>query len=201
MIIKNIKFIKSSPDVSECPKPNKPEFAFIGRSNVGKSSLINMLINRKNFVQVSSYPGKTKFINHYLVNELWYLVDLPGYGYARRSKSSNYEKKIKDYLIKRKNLMYTFLLIDSRHEPISTDIRFLEWIALNPINFAICFTKIDKISKNKLNNNIEKYKKLLNQYFDVLPPIFTTSATEKIGREEILEFISIYVNSYFEEIK
>jgi len=201
MIIKTIKFIKSSPDVKSCPKPNKPEFAFVGRSNVGKSSLINMLINRKNFVQVSSYPGKTKYINHYLINELWYLVDLPGYGYARRSKSSNYEIKIKEYLLKRENLMYTFLLIDSRHLPISTDIKFIEWTAINHIDFAICFTKIDKISKNKLEKNIMEYKRLLTQYFDVLPPIFSTSSIEKIGREELLEFIEIYVKTFFEERK
>jgi len=201
MIIRNIKFVKSSSDIKECPKPSLPEFAFVGRSNVGKSSLLNMLINRKNFVQVSSYPGKTKFINHYLINDHWYLVDLPGYGYARRPKSSNYEKKIKEYLKNRENLMYTFLLIDSRHQPISTDINFIEWIATNHIDVAICFTKIDKIGKTTLNKNIEEYKKLLNQYFDILPPIFCTSAVKKIGKEEIIELIEIYIKIFFEDNK
>lgn len=184
-------FIKSSTKLESCPKPVYPEYAFLGRSNVGKSSLLNMLAARKKFARTSGTPGKTLLINHFLINNEWYLVDLPGYGYARTSKEKreNSIKLITDYMINRKNLVCLFMLLDCRHEPQSMDMEFMEWAAFNKIPFVICFTKTDKLSAQKLTKNIDSYKKILLKRWESLPDIFITSSEKKTGRDEILSFI------------
>lgn len=191
MIIKNARFLVSNQLVQKCPTPNKPEFAFIGRSNVGKSSLINMLCQSKNLAKTSATPGKTQLINHFIVNDSWYLVDLPGYGYARLSKSKKetFAKIINDYLAKRENLMCLFVLIDSRLEPQPIDLQFMEKLGTVGIPFAIVFTKTDKLGKEAFNNNIQLYKDKLLEDWDELPPVFVSSSTKKLGRDEILNFI------------
>jgi len=191
MIIKNARFLVSNQLVQKCPTPNKPEFAFIGRSNVGKSSLINMLCQSKNMAKTSATPGKTQLINHFIVNDSWYLVDLPGYGYARLSKSKKetFAKIINDYLAKRENLMCLFVLIDSRLEPQPIDLQFMEKLGTVGIPFAIVFTKTDKLGKEAFNNNIQLYKDKLLEDWDELPPVFVSSSTKKLGRDEILNFI------------
>lgn len=192
MQIKSPVFVSSSLSHKDCPSTLYPEFAFIGRSNVGKSSLINMLANRKKLAKISSRPGKTQLINHFLIDDNWYLVDLPGYGWAKVSKEKKrkWEKMIKDYLLERENLANVFLLIDSRHEPRSNDIEFIKWLGINHLPFAIVFTKCDKQSSSKLNRIIQKYKNTLLKDWAELPPIFISSIIDKRGKEEILQYIS-----------
>lgn len=191
MIIKDAHFISSNSRVDRLPKDNMPEYAFIGRSNVGKSSLINALVQRRGLAKTSSTPGKTIAINHFVVNNQWYLVDLPGYGYAKRSKKSREEWQVMlaNYIRRRRNLMYTFVLIDSRIEPQNSDIGFMEWLGENQVPFCIVFTKVDKLSKAELEKNVEAYKQRLLEDWEELPPVFITSSETKLGREEILDFI------------
>ena len=191
MRIKQAEFIISNTDIKKCPKADIPEYAFIGRSNVGKSSLINMLTERKSLAKVSGKPGKTQLINHFLINKLWYLVDLPGYGYAGVSKSKRYEfaQFIKKYLLKRENLMCLFVLLDSRLKPQAIDLEFIQWLGENSIPFVICFTKQDKLSKKETTENLINYKKELLKSWIELPQIFLSSATKKKGKEDILTFI------------
>jgi len=191
MLIKKADFIISNTDVSKCPEPNKPEYAFIGRSNVGKSSLINMLVNKKNLAKTSGKPGKTQVINHFLINENWYIVDLPGYGYASVSKQkrTDFAQIIKQYLTKRKNLMSVFVLIDSRLKPQKIDIEFMARLGELRIPFVICFTKQDKLSKSESEINLINYKKEMLKYWEYLPQFFKTSSSKNRGKNEILEFI------------
>jgi GTP-binding protein len=191
MQIKSAKFVISNQNVANCPKTNIPEYAFIGRSNVGKSSLINMLTNQKNLAKTSSKPGKTQLINHFIINDNWNLVDLPGYGYAKvsRSQKNIFQKFITNYFKERKQLVSAFVLIDIRHSPLAIDIDFINWLAYNSISFSIIFTKCDKLKPNVIKSNIEKYKQRLKEDWEVLPNFFTTSSSKFIGREEILDFI------------
>lgn len=191
MLIKEAKFLVSNTDVEKCPAPVFPEYAFIGRSNVGKSSLINMLTNQKNLAKTSSTPGKTQLINHFIVNGNWYITDLPGYGFAKISKSvkNNFEKMISDYLLKRKNLLTVFVLIDIRHAPLKIDLDFIKWLGENSVPLALVFTKADKLNKQELRKNTERYKKTLLETWQDLPPLFLTSAEKKTGKEELLSFI------------
>lgn len=191
MIIKTATFIVSNTDHKSCPTDEKPEFAFIGRSNVGKSSLINMLTNNKKLAKTSATPGKTQLINHFEINEKWYLVDLPGYGYAKVSKVNRnlFEKFISEYLLERKTLVNTFVLIDSRLLPQKIDIEFMNWCGEKGIPFAIVFTKIDKLSSSELQKNLTAYKKEMLKYWDELPPVFTTSSESKFGQEKLLNYI------------
>ena len=191
MIIKDAHFVSSNTKFDRLPKDNIPEYAFIGRSNVGKSSLINALVQRHGLAKTSSTPGKTIAINHFMVNGKWYLVDLPGYGYAQRSKKSREEWRVMlaNYISRRRNLLYTFVLVDSRIEPQNSDIGFMEWLGENQVPFCIVFTKADKLSKVELEKNVEAYKTRLLEDWEELPPIFVTSSETKMGREEILDFI------------
>ena len=191
MQIKSAKFVISNQNVANCPKTNIPEYAFIGRSNVGKSSLINMLTNQKNLAKTSSKPGKTQLINHFIINDNWNLVDLPGYGYAKvsRSQKNIFQKFITNYFKERKQLVSAFVLIDIRHSPLPIDIDFINWLAYNSISFSIIFTKCDKLKPNVIKSNIEKYKQKLKEDWEVLPNFFTTSSSKFIGREDILGFI------------
>ncbi len=191
MKIKKAEFVISNTEIEKCPPPKMPEYAFIGRSNVGKSSLINALTNRKSLAKTSGKPGKTQLINHFLINESWYLVDLPGYGYATVSKTQRVEfaKFIKTYLSKRENLMCLFVLIDSRLKPQKIDLKFMQWLGENGIPFVICFTKLDKLSKTERDKNITFYKSELNKEWEELPKFFYSSATKQIGTEEILSFV------------
>lgn len=191
MKIKNAIFLTSSSKVSQCPKPEKPEYAFIGRSNVGKSSLINLITGRKKLAKTSTTPGKTITINHFEINNEWYLVDLPGYGYAKRSKTDrkSWEKMIRNYILTRSNLMNVFLLIDSRHKPQKSDLEFMEWLAVSEIPFTLTFTKADKLNGNQLENNLSFYKKELKKSWEILPPIIITSAHSGTGSETLLNYI------------
>ena len=191
MIIKDAHFISSNSKIDKLPKDNLPEYAFIGRSNVGKSSLINALVQRKGLAKTSATPGKTIAINHFVVNNQWYLVDLPGYGYAKRSKKAREEWQVMlaNYIKRRRNLIYTFVLVDSRIEPQNSDIGFMEWLGENQVPFCIVFTKADKLSKAELDKNIETYKQRLLEDWEELPPIFVTSSETKLGRVEVLDFI------------
>lgn len=186
------EFVKSAPKWDDCPEPNKPEYAFIGRSNVGKSSLINMLANQKDLAKTSGTPGKTQLINVFLMQESWYLTDLPGYGYARVSKTKRgqFEKMITNYLTLRPNLINTFVLIDCRIPPQKIDLEFMEWMGENRIPFSIVFTKIDKISSTALQKALLNYRKEMLKTWESMPQVFTSSATGKIGRLELLNFIS-----------
>jgi GTP-binding protein len=191
MIIKSATFICSNTKVSALPTANMPEYAFIGRSNVGKSSLINMLVNQHGLAKTSQRPGKTQLINHFLINEKWYIVDLPGYGYAKVSKSNReaWEKFIRNYITKRESLQCIFVLIDSRLEPQKIDIEFCCWLGEIQIPFALVFTKADKQSAPKTDSNVALFKKQLAGWFEEIPPYFVTSAEKGQGKEEILHFI------------
>ena len=191
MEIKNATFIISNTDVNKCPEGDRPEYAFIGRSNVGKSSLINMLTNRKGLAMTSQMPGKTVLINHFLINDEWFLVDLPGYGYSQRGAEGRerIRRIIEGYIMGRAQLTSLFVLIDCRHEPQKIDLEFMEWLGENGVPFAIIFTKIDKISKGRLNENVNRYKERLLETWEELPPIFYTSSEKKEGKEELLDYI------------
>ncbi len=181
----------SNTKVEKCPKPDKPEYAFIGRSNVGKSSLINMLVKSRSLAKISSKPGKTQLINHFLVNESWYLVDLPGYGYAQvpKTEREKWEKFVRQYILRRTNLYCLFVLVDSRHDPQPADLEFMEWLGISRIPFAIIFTKTDKLKPSELDENLARYREVLLQKWEELPPVFDTSSVSGDGREEILNFI------------
>ena len=191
MEIKKAEFTLSAPTVSMCPKDHKPEYAFIGRSNVGKSSLINMLTNRKGLAKTSATPGKTLLINHFIINDDWYLVDLPGYGFAKRSKKElqKLEQMISGYILQREQLVNVFLLVDVRLEAQKIDLEFIQWLGDSCVPFAIVFTKADKLSATKVNQNVEAYKKVLSETWEELPPIFVTSSDKKQGRDEVLDYI------------
>lgn len=192
MIIKSAEYVISNSDVSKCPEGNLPEYAFIGRSNVGKSSLINMLTGRKGLAKTSSMPGKTLLINHFLINGSWYIVDLPGYGYAKRGKDMRDKLKnmIEGYVGRREQMTNLFVLIDSRHAPQKIDLEFMQWLGENGVPFSIVFTKMDKIGKVVGAKNVEAYKKILLGSWDELPPIFLTSSEDKRGRDELLGYIA-----------
>ena len=196
MIIKQASFVISNTDYKKCPDDQKAEYAFIGRSNVGKSSLINSLTNNKSLAKTSSKPGKTQLINHFLINNEWYMVDLPGYGYAKTSKTNRaiFHKMINDYLLNRKNLICLFVLIDSRHNLQEIDDDFMQWLAENQIPFSIIFTKTDKLSKNNLAKNLKDFKKKMLENWSELPNILLSSANKKEGLKEILNYIS-FLNS------
>ena len=191
MEIKQAEFSLSAPMVSMCPKDTKPEYAFIGRSNVGKSSLINMLTNNKKLAKTSSTPGKTLLINHFIINKEWYLVDLPGYGYAKRSKKEveKLDQMIRGYILQREQLVNVFVLVDIRLEPQKIDIEFIEWLGVSSIPFAIVFTKADKLTANKARQAMEAYKKKLSETWEEMPPMFLTSAEKKDGRDDVLNYI------------
>ena len=191
MIIKSAEFVISNTDYNKCPEGNLPEYAFIGRSNVGKSSLINMLTQRKGLALTSSTPGKTMLINHFLINNEWYLVDLPGYGYARRGKENRDRLRqiIEDYVLEREQMTNLFVLIDCRHEPQQIDVEFMEWLGESGIPFSIVFTKADKLGSGKLHMNINNYKDKLLETWEELPPIFITSSEKNQGRDELLGYI------------
>lgn len=199
MIIKSAEFLCSNTRVDKLPEANKPEYAFIGRSNVGKSSLINAMTGRKNLAKTSQKPGKTQLINHFLINDEWYLVDLPGYGFAKTSKSNReeWDKFIRKYLSDRTNLQCVFVLIDSRLEPQKIDIDFCAWLGEHGIPFVLAFTKADKQSAVKSDQNISKFRKALLSWFEEVPPVFLTSSETKKGCDELLTFIE-EVNSRFE---
>ena len=201
MKIKTAKFVISNTDYKICPAPKIPEYAFIGRSNVGKSSLINALANNKNLAKTSGKPGKTRLINHFLINKAWYLVDLPGYGFAKISKTkrAEFHDMINDYLLNRKNLMCLFVLIDSRHNPQAIDQEFIQWLAEKKIPFTLVFTKGDKLGKTVLLKNIEAYKLEMLKKWEALPQIFITSANKKTGLSEITTYIK-HLNSHFQEV-
>ncbi len=191
MDIKTAEFSISAPMVSMCPNDTKPEYAFIGRSNVGKSSLINMLTNNKKLAKTSATPGKTLLINHFIINKEWYLVDLPGYGYAKRSKKEvdKLDQMIRGYILQREQLVNVFVLVDIRLEPQKIDLEFIEWLGLSGIPFSIVFTKADKLSANKAAQSVEAYKQKLLETWEELPPMFLTSAEKKQGRDEVLDYI------------
>ncbi|HNQ60773.1 MAG TPA: ribosome biogenesis GTP-binding protein YihA/YsxC [Bacteroidia bacterium] len=191
MIINESEFVISQTDFRKCPDPIIPEFAFIGRSNVGKSSLINMITNHKGLAKTSGTPGKTQLINHFIINKSWYLVDLPGYGYAKVSKvnKATWDKMIRDYLKYRPNLMYVFVLIDVRLSAQKNDLEFIQWLGENEIPFVLVFTKADKLSAEKVNASVENYRKTLTESWEELMPMFVSSSEKKLGREEIIEFI------------
>ena len=203
MLVKSAKFIISSTDVTKCPKSLFPEYAFIGRSNVGKSSLINSICNKKNLAKTSSTPGKTQLINHFLINENWYLVDLPGYGYARVSKTKKkiFQKFITNYFKNRFNLVNAFLLIDIRHEPQPIDLKFMEWLCKNLIPFSIVFTKADKLKPMSLERNISNYKKeMLSSNWEEIPRMFITSSLHNTGGKEVLICIEQFNKTYLKSI-
>jgi GTP-binding protein len=191
MKIQEAKFVISSPSVEKCPDPTLPEYAFIGRSNVGKSSLINMLTDRKELAKTSGKPGKTQLINHFIINNKWYLVDLPGYGYAKISWTERlkWQQMIRDYILKRTSLMSVFLLVDIRLEPQESDLQFIDWLGGNRIPFSIVFTKSDKLSKQQIVRSVESYKRTLKESWEEIPTLFISSAEKKAGREDILDYI------------
>jgi GTP-binding protein len=191
MIIKTAEFVISNSDYRKCPEEDKPEYAFIGRSNVGKSSLINMITGFKKLAKTSGKPGKTQLINHFVINDDWFLVDLPGYGYAKAPKSSRvkWERFIVEYMTNRQQLMHTFVLVDSRHEPQKIDVEFMNWCGEKGISFSIVFTKMDKLSSNELQKNMAKYRKEMLKYWEEMPPVFITSSDSKVGKEKLLAYI------------
>ena len=191
MEIKNSQFVISAPTVEKCPKDNKPEYAFIGRSNVGKSSLINMLCNHKGLAKTSATPGKTLLINLFLVNREWYLVDLPGYGYAKRSKSvqDQLQRMISSYILQHQQLVNVFVLIDIRHDPQKIDREFIDWLGVSSVPFSIVFTKADKLGPVKARQNAERWMESLRDTWETLPPYFITSSEKKTGRQEVIDYI------------
>lgn len=191
MEIKKSEFTISAPRVSMCPKDNKAEYAFIGRSNVGKSSLINMLCNHKGLAKTSATPGKTLLINLFLVNREWYLVDLPGYGYAKRSKSvqDQLQRMISSYILQRQQLVNVFVLIDIRHDPQKIDRKFIDWLGVSSVPFSIVFTKADKLGPVKARQNAERWMESLRDTWETLPPYFITSSEKKTGRQEVIDYI------------
>ncbi|HSJ67342.1 MAG TPA: ribosome biogenesis GTP-binding protein YihA/YsxC [Anditalea sp.] len=200
-MIKKASFLISNTDHTKCPAPTKPEFAFIGRSNVGKSSLINMLTNNKSLAKTSGRPGKTQLINHFVIDERWFMVDLPGYGFAKVSKSikGDWDKMIKGYLTSRENLEVTFVLIDSRLEPQKNDLEFILWCAENGVTIVLIFTKADKQSKTKTMANVYAFLTATQDIYDEPPLYFVTSAEDKQGRDEVLEFIGAVTEDFYAE--
>ena len=197
MEIKNAEFTLSAPQVSLCPKDTKPEFAFIGRSNVGKSSLINMLCGNKKLAKTSATPGKTMLINHFIINREWYLVDLPGYGFAKRSKTeiAALDRMIRGYILQREQLVNVFVLVDIRLEPQKIDLEFIDWLGMSQIPFSIIFTKADKIGRNKVQQNVAAYTRRLSETWEELPPYFVTSSEERTGKEEVRGYIGDILKS------
>ena len=197
MELKNAAFTLSAPQVSLCPKDTKPEFAFIGRSNVGKSSLINMLCGNKKLAKTSATPGKTMLINHFIINREWYLVDLPGYGFATRSKTeiAALDRMIRGYILQREQLVNVFVLVDIRLEPQKIDLEFIDWLGMSQIPFSIIFTKADKIGRNKVQQNVAAYTRRLSETWEELPPYFVTSSEERTGKEEVLGYIGDILKS------
>lgn len=191
MKIKSAEFVISNTDFRKCPAGNRPEYAFIGRSNVGKSSLINMLTGRNDLAKTSSTPGKTLLINHFMVNNEWYIVDLPGYGYARRGKEQREQLRhiIQTYILGRQQMTNLFVLVDSRHEPQAVDMEFMNWCGEHNVPFSIVFTKMDKLGRDAGQRNIEAYKQQLGETWEELPPIFITSSQDGRGRDELLDYI------------
>ena len=191
MVIKTAEFVISNTDFRKCPDTGLPEYAFIGRSNVGKSSLINMLTGRSGLAKTSQTPGKTMLINHFIINKSWYIVDLPGYGYAQRGKKAQEQLReiIESYILGRTEMTNLFLLIDSRHAPQRIDLEFMDWLGENEVPFSIVFTKLDKLGVNAGKLKIEEYKKVLLERWEELPPIFATSSEDGRGRDEILDYI------------
>ena len=198
-MIKDAKFIMSNEDYRKCPDHKLPEYAFIGRSNVGKSSLINMLTNKKRLAKTSTNPGKTLLINHFLIDDSWYLIDLPGYGYAKIAKTKRTKLKsiIESYITKRTLLTQLFILLDIRHKPMTIDIEFINWCGQQGIPMGLVFTKADKLKPEEIENNLELFRKKLSEFWDELPPIFATSAMSGVGKDEFLD----YINHTNEEIK
>lgn len=199
--IKSAEYVISNSDVKKCPEGNIPEYAFIGRSNVGKSSLINMLTGRNALAKTSATPGKTLLINHFLINKEWYIVDLPGYGFAKRSKDSRekFKKMIESYILRRMQMTNLFVLVDSRHKPQNIDLEFMEWLGENGVPFSIVFTKMDKLGKEAGPRNVRDYLKVLKESWEELPPYFMTSSEDGRGRDEILEYINEINKSLNEE--
>lgn len=191
MEVYSAKFVISNSDVKKCPEPDRHEYAFIGRSNVGKSSLINMLTNHGKLAKTSATPGKTQLINHFLINDEWYLVDLPGYGYARSSKSqrAQFSGIIRNYILKRENMVCLFVLIDSRHAPLKIDLEFMEWLGENGVPFVMVFTKADKLTTTERMNCVAKYQEGMKETWESMPMAFMTSAETKMGRVELLSYI------------
>lgn len=191
MEITSAEFVISNTDVKKCPAGQFPEYAFIGRSNVGKSSLINMLTSRKGLAMTSATPGKTMLINHFLINKSWYIVDLPGYGYARRGQKgkTQIQRIIEDYILEREQMTNLFLLIDSRLDPQTIDLEFMDWLGEHGVPFAIVFTKADKLKGGRLNINIQQYLDKLSEHWEELPPYFVTSSENRLGRNELLGYI------------
>lgn len=202
MIIKTAEFSISSAKLSQCPADERAEFAFIGRSNVGKSSLINMLTGRKALAKTSATPGKTLLINHFLINGEWYIVDLPGYGFAKRSKTvqAQIEEMISTYILRRPQLVNVFLLIDVRHEPQRIDMEFMEWLGENGVPFAIVFTKADKLTPARARHSVEDYMRALHETWEELPPHFLTSSEKRDGRDDVLDYIDHCRELYAESI-
>jgi GTP-binding protein len=192
MIIRSASFVTSSAKISQLPAPDYPEYAFIGRSNVGKSSLINMIVGRKGLAKISGSPGKTQTINHFIINESWYLVDLPGYGYARVSQKTReqWDKLFTSYITLRENLILLFVLVDARHEPMASDLAFMEKLALNGVPFARVFTKTDKLSAAEAGKNRAAHDRVMLRTWESLPPTFVTSAARGTGRDELLDYIN-----------
>lgn len=199
MKITSAEFVVSNSDVAKCPTKEIPEYAFIGRSNVGKSSLINMLTHRKSLAKTSGRPGKTQLINHFIINNEWHLVDLPGYGYARVSKKAKktFQKFITNYFENRQQLVCAFILIDVRHDPQKIDLEFMEYLGENEIPFAMIFTKADKLKPKALERNVENYEKKMGQFWQELPPRFITSSAQGLGKEEVLDYIESINQSLF----
>ena len=191
MHIKSAEFVMSNSDVAKCPKSMLPEYAFIGRSNVGKSSLINMITSRKSLAKTSGRPGKTQLINHFLINKNWHLVDLPGYGYARVSKSSKkvFQKFITQYFSLREQLVSAFILVDIRHDPQTIDLEFMQWLGENGVPFSIIFTKADKLKPKAIENHVAAYKTILLETWEDMPNYFVTSSTKDIGKDDVLNYI------------